>query len=122
MPTSEYPETTEPCSPSMMRSRVSGSSACADAGSDAASHGRKCEPASSSDTCHLHASCIRGQASALTSEALSARLEVRAVCLNWARTDRCGGRFERAFPTAILHHCEKPHNKGLSMLQMSGAK
>jgi hypothetical protein len=26
---------------------------------------------------------------------------VRAVCLNWARTDRCGGRFERTFPTAI---------------------
>jgi hypothetical protein len=25
----------------------------------------------------------------------------RAGCLNWASTDLCGGRFERAFPTAI---------------------
>src|SRR5690242_18813686 len=36
--------------------------------------------------------------------ALSARFKVRAVCLNWARTDRCGGRLVRAFPTAIMQH------------------
>jgi hypothetical protein len=29
------------------------------------------------------------------------QLKVRAVCLNWARTDRCGGRLTRAFSTAI---------------------
>ena len=41
------------------------------------------------------------RATVSTSGADSARPEVRAVCLNWARTDRCGGRFERTFPTAI---------------------